>query len=111
MPDDTNRWPHYYHNQAVELIKKHIGPDYEIVKEEQVVTGQVTHNDQNVEREEHPSILPWKSTETERVQNTATTTDVTEWRITYRKRTGPSVVSSNAMPTGSRITVPPPGPQ
>ena len=108
VPDDTNRWPHYYHNQAVELIKKHIGPDYEIVKEEQVVTGQVTHNDQNVEREEHPNILPWKSTETERVQNTATTTDITEWRITYRKRTGPSIGSSTAASTGGSVTVPPP---
>lgn len=108
VPDDSNRWPHYYRNQAVELIEKHVGQDYEIVKEEQAVTGQVTHNDQHVEREEHPNIIPWMATETQRVKNTATTTDVTEWRITYRKRNGPTTAASTAVPAGGSVSIPPP---
>ena len=108
VPDDTNRWPHYYRNQAVELIEKHVGSDYEIVKEEQVVTGQVTRNDQHVQREEHPSIIPWMATETQRVQNTATTSDVTEWRITYRKRNGPTTASSSVVPAGGTVSIPAP---
>lgn len=108
VPDDSNRWPHYYRNQAVDLIEKHVGPDYEIVKEEQVVTGQVTKNDQNIDREEQPHIIPWMSRERERVTNTATTTDVTEWRITYRKRNGPSVGASAVVPAGGAVALPPP---
>lgn len=107
VPDDSNRWPHYYRNQAVDLIQKHVGGDYEIVKEEQVVTGQVTKNDQHIDREEQPHIIPWMAKETQRVQNTATTTDVTEWRITYRKRTGPSVGASTVVPAGG-VPLPPP---
>ena len=87
VPDDSNRWPHYYHNQAVDLIRKHVGPDYEIVKEERIATGQITKNDQRIEKEKNPSILPWVSGESQRIKNTATTTDVTEWQITYRKTT------------------------
>ena len=108
VPDDTNGWPHYYHNQAVELIQKHVGPDYEIVKEEEVVTGQVTKNDQHVDTEKTPHILPWTSGETQHVKNTATTTDVTEWRITSRKRTGPSVGASTIVPTSGTGGLPAP---
>ncbi|MFO0935694.1 MAG: hypothetical protein U0798_04150 [Gemmataceae bacterium] len=108
VPEGTNQWPHYYHNQALDLIRSHVGSDFEIVKEEQVTTGQVTRNDQHVDTESHPHILPWASSETQRVQNTATTTDVTEWRITYRKRTGPSVGASTGIQTVSDTSILPP---
>jgi hypothetical protein len=104
VPDGTNHWPYHYRDKAMAMIRDHVGPDFEIVKEEEVVTGQVVQNDQNIDTEQHPTIVPWMQNQSQRVQNTTTTRDVTEWRITYRKRTGPTV---GALTGTAPMTLPP----
>jgi hypothetical protein len=43
IPSNTNSWPNYYHNQAEELIRQNCPNGYEIVQEEECVTGQVAY--------------------------------------------------------------------
>jgi hypothetical protein len=50
IPSNTNSWPFYYRDRAIELIRKHVGPDYVIVKEQTVVTGGNVGLDQTTPR-------------------------------------------------------------
>ncbi len=71
VADNTNQWPSYNRDKAMELIRNHVGPDFEIVKEEEVVTGKVTRNDQPVSQ-----VPVWNPI----------VEDVTAWFIHYRRR-------------------------
>jgi hypothetical protein len=89
IPADTDVWPTYNRRAAMELIEKHVGPNYEIVEFREVATGQRTSNNQEIQNEQtwnrsNPLLPANKQT----VQNTQTTQDVTEVRIAYRKRAG-----------------------
>lgn len=100
IPDASNHWPYRYHDRAIEMIVQHVGPNYEILKEEEAVVGQKVSNDQNIDTEMQPSILPWNQRQIQRVNNIETTRDVTEYRIHYRKR--PSVMPAGApLPPGA----------
>ena len=76
IPANTNAWPSYNLNAARALIEKHVGPNYEIVEEREVATGQQVLNNQQVNGNQ--SI------------GQTTTQDLTEWRIAYRKKAGPT---------------------
>lgn len=87
VPTNTDAFPTYHYSEAMSLIRKHVGTDFEIVEEREVATGKQTFNDQKVNNEEtwntsNPFLPATKQT----VQNTTTTKDVTEWRIAYRKK-------------------------
>ncbi|MCS7021896.1 MAG: hypothetical protein NZ703_01865 [Gemmataceae bacterium] len=84
IPENSNHWPTYYRQAALDLIEKHVGPHYEIIEEREVVVGQQTSNNQQV----GPDFLAGFST----------TRDLTEWRIAYRRAAAPSVLPL----TGSR---------
>jgi hypothetical protein len=70
-------------------MRQHLGPNYEIIEEREVVTGQSTTNNQQtnteaVQNKRNPK-LPGE------LQTTTSTTmqrDVTEWRIWYRRGVG-----------------------
>ena len=66
------------------LIRKHVGPNFEIVEEREVATGKTTVNNEQVNND--------KAFNKQTINNTMTTQDVNEWRITYRKKAGPAPI-------------------
>jgi hypothetical protein len=124
IPANTNMWPFKYRDEADALIRRHVGPDFEIVGEQQVVTGtRVTNSEQtqkdlvyNKKRPDQPA------GEVDTKTGTTTASNTTEWQITYRRRynpaaaAGPGVVPS-VLPSGGTVpaqpaagVVPPVGP-
>jgi hypothetical protein len=86
VPSNTNAWPSYNMREAYALIEKHVGPHYEIVEQREVVTGQSTSNNTQVNTDpvangRNPALVGEKQTAT----STTTQKDLTEWRIWYRR--------------------------
>ena len=110
---NSDAWPEYNRTNALKLIEQHVGRDYEIVDEKEVVTGHNTVNQQNTNREAtFNSQVPFLPAEKQTTTTTTTAVPVTEWQIHYRRRaasglTGlPAVVpASGVVPTSH--TVPP----
>jgi hypothetical protein len=97
IPSNTDAWPSYNRHEAMELIRKHVGPNYDIIEEREVATGKTTLNNQQVNNEQTwNSSNPFLPANRQTVNNTTTTHDVTEWRIAYRKR----MIPGPQMPTG-----------
>lgn len=71
IPENSNHWPTYYRQAALDLITQHVGPHYEILEEREVVVGQQTNNNQQL----GPDFLA----------GITTTHQLTEWRIAYRR--------------------------
>jgi hypothetical protein len=93
IPENSNHWPTYYRQAALNLITQHVGPHYEILEEREVVVGQQTNNNQQV----GPDFLA----------GITTTRELTEWRIAYRRAANPHYPSVGghtrvSPPTGSR---------
>jgi hypothetical protein len=88
IPENTDVWPTHYRQAALALIEKDTGPNPEryIIQEGVVVVGKKTNNNQQVNSD--PSF------NRQTVMATTTTTDVTQYQITYRKRAMPG------LPTG-----------
>jgi hypothetical protein len=111
LPSNTNIWPSYHRDKAEAMIRQQCPNGYEIVSEEEAVTGQVAHTDSRTDTKENPTLLlaggngkteknkRGESSSTsfgglaiplgEREETTRTTTryqNVTEWRIHYRKK-------------------------
>jgi hypothetical protein len=102
VPDDSNVWPTYNHDRAIKLIQEHVGPDYEIIKQEMVVSGQYTTNNQQVTQVPvaiDPD-LPFLTRNQQVVTNNQVVQDKHEWYIYYRKR-GPSSTGIAAAPTAA----------
>lgn len=106
IPANTDSFPNYNRSEAMALIHKHVGGNFEILEEREVATGKKTFNDQHVNNEQtwntsNPLLPANKQT----VQNTTTTQDVTEWRIAYRKKVptsiGSGLVGSPVTPVGA----------
>ncbi len=86
ISDNTNYWPNYNRREALALIQQHVGPNYEIIDERKVVTGQSTRNEQQTNTEmtqnrRNPNLPGERQTTT----GSVTTQDLTQWQITYRK--------------------------
>jgi hypothetical protein len=75
IPENSNHWPTYYRQSALDLITQHVGPHYEILEEREVVVGQQTNNNQQM----GPDFLA----------GITTTRELTEWRIAYRRAASP----------------------
>ena len=89
ISDNTNYWPNYNRREALALIQQHVGPNYEIIDERKVVTGQSTRNEQQTNTEmtqnrRNPNLPGERQTTT----GSVTTQDITQWQITYRKLPG-----------------------
>ena len=111
IPNNSNAWPWYHRDKALALIKQQCPNGYEIVHEDEVVTGQVAHTNSNTSTNQTPAVvlggangnsstrngssrtsdtfaavaLPVGETQQQTVQTTQYR-DVTEWRITYRAK-------------------------
>jgi hypothetical protein len=91
IPADSDVFPTYYRTEAMDLIRRHVGSNFEIVEERQVETGQLAVNNQHVNNDDM-----FKS---QTVKNTTTTQNVYEWHIVYRKK--PSPVRGDGMQLGA----------
>jgi hypothetical protein len=76
IPADTDIWPTYYRTRALEKIREHVGPNYEIIDQGEVVTGKTTMNSQQVNNGHVSGVM--------------TTQDTKEWQIAYRKKHAPA---------------------
>jgi hypothetical protein len=56
IPSNSNQWPTYYRDKAEKLMREKCPDGYEIVQEEEVVTGQVTHMTSQTKTKEAPSL-------------------------------------------------------
>ena len=89
IPANSGIWEGYNRRAAMAMIEKRVGPSFEIVEEREVVTGQQTV--QNQQMNSDPNFTHQSAT------NVTTTRDVTEWQITYRVK-GPM---PSGLPGGS----------
>lgn len=109
IPSDTDVWPTHNRKHAEDAIRRHVGPDYEIVSEGEVVTGQVTNHDQQVRRDKADTPVKGLTVEKEGVSATSTTRDITEYHITYRRRaaaaagTPPVPATAGRTPAGGGV--------
>lgn len=108
IPANTDTWPFHYRQEGESLIRQHVGADYEIVDEREVVTGSRVTNNQQTQSELVPNKrqpnAPGERTVT---SGTVNSTNTTEWQIAYKRRTsgGAGAVTGNApapaiLPTG-----------
>lgn len=98
IPSNADFWPMKHRTAALDKIHQHVGPNYEIVEEKEVVTGVTTHHNQQITRE--PTFnteVPFLDAEKQTVMNSTTSTDRTEWRIAYRRAAPP--VTPGVQPT------------
>lgn len=103
VPDDTDCWPGYHRRAALEKITQHVGPNYEIVSERRVVTGQTTTGNGQSTTTDHTlnpknPARPAQQWQTTTGTSTAMTQDVTQWQITYRRKDTPA--ASGLQPAG-----------
>lgn len=102
IPANTDAWPNYNRREALALIEKHVGPNYEIVEESQFVVGQSTHNNQQVNTEQtFNREIPFLPAEKQTITNTTTQHDITEWRIVYRRKNAPQSIGSDITRAGA----------
>ena len=85
----TSSWPVDHREKAMELMQAHFPNGYVIEKEEEVVIGTETQNHTDVHAHEIENSNIFLGGETTHT----TTTDKTEWRITYRRADSPPVSS------------------
>jgi hypothetical protein len=106
IPSNSDAWPFHYRQEALQLIQQHVGPNYEIVDEHQVVTGVKVTNNEQTQRDLTPNKRqPNMPGERETTTGTVSATNVTEWQITYRRVAGAGVPS--VMPAAGTVPVPP----
>jgi hypothetical protein len=108
IPSNSNQWPTYYRDKAEKLIREKCPDGYEVVMEEEVVTGQVTHVESRTKTKEAPSLdlgkIAYDSQDPENnaaslagvkiplgrkqedVNATTSSRDVTEYHIHYRPK-------------------------
>ena len=86
IPANTDMWPFRYRSKAEAMLAQQCPEGYIIELEEEFVTGQTT-NVQEDHRQDDRQISKNASFTVDRSSTTATTSDVKEWRIYYRKNT------------------------
>lgn len=85
IPSNSNFWPCYHRDEAERLMARKCPNGYEIVKEEEVVTGKQATTSESVDRSTDKA----KTGPRERTTTSTVTTmkDQTEYRITFRAKT------------------------
>lgn len=86
IPANNDMWPFHYRTKAQELLARECPEGYVIELEEEYVTGQATST--NVEDKSRTQQITKNASVTlDSTQTNSTTSNVTEWRIHYRKKT------------------------
>ncbi|MCS6864043.1 MAG: hypothetical protein RMJ56_09670 [Gemmataceae bacterium] len=111
IPANTNEWPTYHRREALAKIQEHVGPHYEIISEMEVVTGQTTISDAQVNTESlNQRRFPRGLSEFQTVRGSSTTRDITEWHIHYRRKPLPAASFNSVGSLGGNPTAPTSGP-
>ncbi len=86
IPDNSDRFPDYNRSQAEDLIREHVGKNFEIVREEEYVIGPVTTSVTNfTKRPALGWLIPWRWNDRATTTSTSATRNQTEYRLQYRK--------------------------
>lgn len=86
IPANTDMWPFRYRTKAEAMLAQRCPEGYIIELEEEFVVGQST-NVQETHRQDEQQISKRASFTVDSTNTTATTSDLKEWRIYYRKKT------------------------
>jgi hypothetical protein len=107
IPSNTDVWPTYHRREALAKIQEHVGPHYEIISEMEVVTGQTTVSDAQVNTEAMNNRRnPGRLSEFQSVRGSSTTRDITEWHILYRRKPTPASGFNNGGTVGGNPSSP-----
>lgn len=84
IANNTDVWPSYNMRAAKAMIESKVGPNYRIVSQGEVVTGQSTQNTQQTsvdqtQNKRNPNLPGLRETTT----GTTTTQDIKEYRLTF----------------------------
>lgn len=92
LPENSNVWPTYYRDKAAAMMREKCPSGYEIVREEEVVTGQTAQVNTQTTTTPPPDLvlggvvaIPMGEAE-HHTQQTTQYRDMTEWRIHYRAK-------------------------
>lgn len=97
MPSNSDSWPTRHRSKALKMIEEHVGSDYEIVSEREVVTGHTTVNRQDTDRKAtFNSSMPFLPAEREQTTTTTSQLPQTEWQIAYRRRSATPAIAPAA---------------
>jgi hypothetical protein len=112
IPHNDNVWPEYNREHAEALIRERCPRGYTIVNEEEVVVGQVQHTHVNTDRTGDPALAALHiAPVTTRTNETMTTEDRKEWRITFQAAGAPPMTMPGpVIQTGAVMPMTPPGP-
>ena len=111
IPANTNTWPTYHRDKLDAMLRERFPNGYEIVSEEEVVTGSVAHTRAHTQMREPPRLMLAGAEDTTRgtrhgehsaaafsgislplgqaqqhTQETTTYRDVSEWRVHVRAK-------------------------
>jgi hypothetical protein len=91
IPHNDNSWPTYNRDHAEALMKEKCPRGYTVVGEEEVVTGQIQHTQVSTDQSGNATLaaLHLDSVKTH-TNETTTTEDRKEWRITFRPAGAPA---------------------
>jgi hypothetical protein len=93
IPENTDRFPDYNRSQAIDLIRDHLGKEFEIVREEEYVIGPVTTSETNfTKRPALGWLVPWRWSDQATTTSTSATRNQTEYRLHYRRSGVPDAV-------------------
>ncbi|MFO0825736.1 MAG: hypothetical protein U0792_21890 [Gemmataceae bacterium] len=87
IAENTDKFPTFNRTEALALIEKHVGPNYEIVEERAFTATRRNLRNQHAQTEHVPN--PNRIEGSPPIRDTSDnlgTHEVTEWRISYRKR-------------------------
>ncbi|WP_439620404.1 hypothetical protein [Gemmata sp.] len=107
IPENTDTFPSFSRSEALSLIEKHVGPNYDIVEERPVATQVPNRRNLQAETEfvRSPNRITPSTATDPRTPVAEGTHEVTEWRIAYRKRTG-SWLSDGGLTTSAAALTP-----
>ena len=112
IPHNDNSWPDKNREHAEELMKQSCPHGYQIVGEEEVVVGQVTHTHVNTDRTGDPTLAALHIAPVQtRTNETTSTEDKKEWRITFRSNDAPAPIVTGppvVVPTRAVVPIAPP---
>lgn len=106
IPQNNDAFPSFSRSDALALIEKHVGPNYDIIEERSVATQVPTRRNLQAETEHVRTtnrINPSIGADT---PVAAGTHEVTEWRIAYRKRTGSWLTDGGLTTSAASLTQP-----
>ena len=108
IPHNDNSWPDKNREHAEDLMKERCPHGYQIVMEEEVVTGQVQRTQVNTDRTGDPTLAALHiAPVTTKTNETTTTEDKKEWRITFRSNDALPASPPPVIQTGAFVPAPP----